>query len=135
MGNRRRGRSGRQRCSGARYGGRRSSKLLRRRSLMKERIPMASADLDDTDIEAVLDVLRTGRLALGPKIIEFERAMADYIGTRHAVAVNSGTAALHLIVKALAIGAGDEVLVPSFTFAASVNAFLYEGATPVFVEI
>jgi perosamine synthetase len=102
---------------------------------MKERIPMASADLDDTDIEAVLDVLRTGRLALGPKIIEFERAMADYIGTRHAVAVNSGTAALHLIVKALAIGAGDEVLVPSFTFAASVNAFLYEGATPVFVEI
>lgn len=102
---------------------------------MKERIPMASADLDDTDIEAVLDVLRTGRLALGPKIIEFERAMADYIGTRHAVAVNSGTAALHLIVKALALGAGDEVLVPSFTFAASVNAFLYEGATPVFVEI
>jgi len=102
---------------------------------MKERIPMASADLDDADIEAVLGVLRTGRLALGPKIVEFERAMADYVGTRHAVAVNSGTAALHLIVKALGIGAGDEVLVPSFTFAASVNAFLYEGAAPVFVEI
>jgi perosamine synthetase len=103
--------------------------------LMKERIPMASADLDESDIEAVLGVLRTGRLALGPKIIEFERAIADYVGTRHAIAVSSGTAALHLIVKALGIAAGDEVLVPSFTFAASVNAFLYEGATPVFVEV
>jgi perosamine synthetase len=102
---------------------------------MKERIPMASADLDESDIEAVLGVLRTGRLALGPKTLEFERAVADYVGTRHAVAVSSGTAALHLIVKALGITTGDEVLVPSFTFAASVNAFLYEGATPVFVEI
>jgi perosamine synthetase len=61
--------------------------------------------------------------------------IAEYVGTRHAVAVNSGTAALHLIVKALGIGQNDEVLVPSFTFAASVNAFLYEGATPVFVDI
>ena len=102
---------------------------------MKERIPMASADLDESDIEAVLGVLRTGRLALGPKTLEFERAIADYVGTRHAVAVSSGTAALHLIVKALGITTGDEVLVPSFTFAASVNALLYEGATPVFVEI
>ena len=102
---------------------------------MKERIAMASADLDESDVEAVLAVLRTGRLALGPKIKEFERATADYVGTRHAVAVSSGTAALHLIVKALGINAGDEVLVPSFTFAASVNAFLYEGATPIFVEI
>lgn len=102
---------------------------------MKERIAMASADLDESDVEAVLRVLRTGRLALGPKIKEFERATADYVGTRHAIAVSSGTAALHLIVKALGITAGDEVLVPSFTFAASVNAFLYEGATPVFVEI
>jgi perosamine synthetase len=102
---------------------------------MKERIPMASADLDESDIEAVLGVLRTGRLALGPKIIEFERAIADYVGTRHAIAVSSGTAGLHLIVKALGITTGDEVLVPSFTFAASVNAFLYEGATPIFVEI
>ena len=102
---------------------------------MKERIAMASADLDESDVEAVLAVLRSGRLALGPKIKEFERAVADYVGTRHAIAVSSGTAALHLIVKALGIGANDEVLVPSFTFAASVNAFLYEGATPVFVEI
>ena len=102
---------------------------------MNERIPMASADLDDSDVEAVLGVLRTGRLALGPQTIHFEQAICDYVGTRHAVAVSSGTAALHLIVKALGVGAGDEVLVPSFTFAASVNACLYEGATPVFVEI
>ena len=102
---------------------------------MNERIPMASADLDDSDVEAVLGVLRTGRLALGPQTIGFEQAICDYVGTRHAVAVSSGTAALHLIVKALGVGAGDEVLVPSFTFAASVNACLYEGATPVFVEI
>src|SRR5689334_8205781 len=102
---------------------------------MKERIPMAAADLDESDIEAVLGVLRTGRLALGPKTLEFEQALSNYVGTRHAIAVNSGTAALHLIVKALGIEADDEVLVPSFTFAASVNAFLYEGARPVFVEI
>lgn len=102
---------------------------------MQERIPMAFADLDESDIEAVLGVLRTGRLALGPKTIEFEQAISDYVGTRHAVAVSSGTAALHLIVKALGIGIGDEVLMPSFTFAASANAVLYEGASPVFVDI
>ncbi|MDR3669557.1 MAG: DegT/DnrJ/EryC1/StrS family aminotransferase [Holophaga sp.] len=97
-------------------------------------LEMASADLDETDIQAVLGVLRSGRLALGPKTAAFERALADYVGVKHAVAVGSGTAALHLIVKSLGIGPGDQVLVPSFTFAASVNAFLYEGADPVFVE-
>src|SRR5947209_342554 len=102
---------------------------------MNERIAMAAADLDEADIEAVLGVLRTGRLALGPQTIAFEQAISAYVGTRHAVAVSSGTAALHLIVKALGIGADDEVLVPSFTFAASVNAFLYEGARPVFIDI
>lgn len=98
-------------------------------------IPMSAADLDESDIQAVLDVLRSGRLALGPRAAQFERAMAEYVGVRHAVAVASGTAALHLIVKALGIGPGDQVLVPSFTFAASVNAFLYEGAEPVFVDL
>jgi perosamine synthetase len=102
---------------------------------MQERIPMASADIDESDVEAVLGVLRTGRLALGPRTIEFEQAISDYVGMRYAVAVSSGTAALHLIVKALGIGAKDEVLVPSFTFAASVNALLYEGACPIFVDI
>jgi perosamine synthetase len=97
-------------------------------------IAMSLPELDESDVQAVLEVLRSGRLALGPRAAAFERAAAAYAGVRHGVAVGSGTAALHLIVKALGIGPGDEVLVPSFTFAASVNAILYEGATPVFVE-
>lgn len=100
-----------------------------------ERITMSSAEIDEADVEAVVGVLRSGRLALGPWGDEFERMMAEYVGVRHAVAVNSGTSALHLVVRALGIGVGDEVLTPSFTFAASVNAILYEGATPVFVDI
>jgi perosamine synthetase len=102
---------------------------------MNEIVPMSSPDLNEEDIQAVVEVLRSGRLALGPKAQEFEQLVADYVGCKYAVAVNSGTAALHLIVKALGLKPGDEVLVPSFTFAASVNAFLYEGCTPVFVDI
>jgi len=98
-------------------------------------IPMAAPDISEADVRAVAEVVRSGRLALGPKTVAFEQSMADYVGVKHAVAVSSGTAALHLIVRALGIGAGDEVLVPSFTFAASVNAILYEGAKPVFVDI
>src|SRR5438034_8133813 len=102
---------------------------------MREMISMSAPDIDDQDIAAVVEVLRSGRLSLGPKIEAFEEAISHYVGVRHAVAVSSGTAALHLIVKALGLGPGDEVLVPSFTFAASVNALLYEGVTPVFVDI
>jgi perosamine synthetase len=102
---------------------------------MREMISMSAPDIDDLDIEAVVEVLRSGRLSLGPKIEAFEEAFSQYIGVRHAVAVSSGTAALHLVVKSLKLGPGDEVLVPSFTFAASVNALLYEGVTPVFVDI
>jgi perosamine synthetase len=98
-------------------------------------IPMALPDITAQDVEAVSAVVRSGRLALGERITAFERAMAGYIGVEHAVAVNSGTSALHLIVKSLGLGPRDEVLVPSFTFAASVNAILYEGAKPVFVEM
>jgi perosamine synthetase len=96
---------------------------------------MSAPDLDESDERAVIDVLRSGRLALGSKAADFERAVAEYTGARHAVAVSSGTAALHLIVKALGIGEGDEVLVPSFSFAASANVLLYERARPVFVDI
>jgi perosamine synthetase len=96
---------------------------------------MSSADLNDADVHAVAEVVRSGRLALGPNTVAFERSVAEYVGVRHAVAVSSGTAALHLIVRALGLGPGDEVLVPSFTFAASVNAILYEGARPVFVDV
>jgi perosamine synthetase len=103
--------------------------------MAKEILPMSSSELDESDIQGVLDVLHSGRLALGPKAVEFERNLADYVGAKHAVAVSSGTTALHIIARALELGPGDEVLVPSFTFAASVNAVLYEGCVPVFVDI
>jgi len=93
-------------------------------------ISMSAPDIDETDVEAVAEVLRSGRLALGPRAEEFEQRIAEYAGVPHAVVVSSGTAALHLILKGLACGPGDEVLVPSFTFAASVNAILYVGASP-----
>jgi len=102
---------------------------------MIERIPMSSPEIDECDLAAVAEVLRSGRLSLGPKTEEFERELCNYLGVHHAVAVSSGTAALHLIVRALGLGPGDEVLVPSFTFAASVNVLLYEGVTPVFCDI
>ena len=102
---------------------------------MLERIPMSAPDITEDDVQAVAEVVRSGRLALGPKTEEFERSVAEYVGAKHAVAVSSGTAALHLIVKALGIGPQDEVLVPSFTFVSSANVVLYEGATPVFVDI
>lgn len=98
------------------------------------RLPMSAADLDETDLEAVVEVMRDGRLALGPKLQAFEEAMAHFIGVPHAVAVSSGTAALHLLVRGLGLGPGDEVLVPSFTFVASVNALLFEGVVPRFVD-
>lgn len=93
------------------------------------------ADIDETDVQAVADVVRSKRLALGSKNQEFENMVCEKFGVKHAITVNSGTSALHLIVKAMGIGPGDEVLVPSFTFVASVNALLFEGATPVFVDI
>jgi len=96
---------------------------------------MSSPDMNEEDLKAVRDVLKSGRLALGKRTEIFEARVAEYVGVDHAIAVSSGTSALHLIVRCLGIGPGDEVLVPSFTFAASVNAILYEGATPVFVDI
>ncbi len=99
------------------------------------KIPMSAPDLDERDYKEVLEVLKSGRLALGPKAEEFEKLMAEYAGVKHAIAVSSGTAGLHILVKALGIEEGDEVLVPSFTFCASVNVILYEKAKPVFVDI
>lgn len=96
---------------------------------------MSAPDIDESDVNAVAEVLRSGCLSLGPKVEAFESAIANYIGVRHAIAVSSGTVALHLIVRSMGLGPGDEVLVPSFTFAASVNALLYEAVTPVFCDI
>ncbi|MBB6144826.1 perosamine synthetase [Silvibacterium bohemicum] len=99
------------------------------------KIPLSQPDITEAEIEAVTAVLRTSRLSLGPKLEEFEHAMASYVGMPHAVAVNSGTSGLHLCVRALGIGDEDEVIVPSFTFIAAANAIRYERARPVFVDI
>lgn len=99
------------------------------------RIPLSAPDVTEAEIEAVTAVLRTSQLSLGPKLGEFEQAMARYIGTSHAIAVNSGTSALHLSIRALGIFEGDEVIVPSFAFVAVANAARFERATPVFVDI
>ncbi len=98
-------------------------------------IPLSAPDITEAEIDAVVKVLRSGRLSLGNSLIEFEDAVAGYVGAQNAVAVNSGTSGLHLAVRALGISAGDEVLVPSFTFIAAANVILQEGATPIFVEV
>ena len=99
------------------------------------RIPLSAPDITEADIQAVVSVLRTPRLSIGPRREEFERSMADLAGVPHGIAVSSGTAGLHLCLRALGIGEGDEVILPSFTFIAAANAVLYERSRPVFVDI
>jgi perosamine synthetase len=99
------------------------------------RIPLSAPDITERDIEAVTAVLRTSSLSLGPKVREFERAIAHYVSAADVVAVSSGTSGLHLCIRALGISEGDEVIVPSFAFIAVANAIRYERATPVFVDI
>jgi perosamine synthetase len=98
-------------------------------------IPYGRQSIDRADIAAVDDVLRSAWLTTGPKVAEFEVAFAKEVGAAHGVAVSSGTAALHASMHAIGIGPGDEVLVPAMTFAASANAVVYEGGTPVFVDV
>lgn len=99
------------------------------------RIPLAKPEITDADRQAVLDVLNTSNLSFGPKLIEFENAIAAYLGVGHAVAVNSGTSALHLAFRLLNLVAGSEVILPSFAFAAPLNVLLQENLRPVFVDI
>lgn len=99
------------------------------------RIPLSKPDITQKDIDAVVEVLQSDILSIGPKILEFEKNMADFIGTKHAIGVNSGTSGLHLLVKAMGVGEGDEVITTPFSFIASTNCFLFEGAKPVFVDI
>jgi len=103
--------------------------------MTKERVPLSRPDISQADIDAVVAVLRTPHLSLGPKVPEFEKAFADYLGVRRAVAVNSGTSALHLVVRALGLGPGDEMITSPFSFVASANCALFEGARPVLVDI
>ena len=98
-------------------------------------IPLSRPDITDKEINAVCDVLKSSRLSLGPKLPEFENAFAEYTGRKHGIAVNSGTSALFICVKALDIGHGDEVITTPFTFIASANSIMMTGAMPVFVDI
>jgi perosamine synthetase len=101
----------------------------------KMHIPMSSPDLTDLERQAVLAVLNTPVLSMGSKIKEFEQAFTHLTGAKHAIGVNSGTAGLHLCVRAAGIGSGDLVITTPFSFVASSNALLFENAIPVFVDI
>ncbi|MEJ2866418.1 DegT/DnrJ/EryC1/StrS family aminotransferase [Actinomycetospora sp. OC33-EN08] len=98
-------------------------------------VPLFDLRLTDADLAAVAGALRDGELGAGPRVGAFEERFAAHLGARHAVAVSSCTAALHLAYLAAGVGPGDEVIVPSITFAATANAALYCGATPVFADI
>jgi perosamine synthetase len=98
-------------------------------------IPYGRQSINEDDIKAVEEVLKSDFLTTGPKIAEFERKFADYVGAKYAVAVSNGTAALHIACMAAGIGKGDEVITTPITFAASANCALYCGATPVFADI
>jgi perosamine synthetase len=100
-----------------------------------EPIPLSSPEVTDQDRQCVLEVLNGATLSLGPHLPAFERAIAEVAGTKFAVAVNSGTSGLHLCVKAAGIGPGDEVITTPFSFVASANCLLFEGAAPRFVDI
>ncbi|NTV36899.1 MAG: DegT/DnrJ/EryC1/StrS family aminotransferase [Anaerolineaceae bacterium] len=98
-------------------------------------VPMSSPDLTDAERQAVQAVLSTPNLSMGPYIEKFEQSFCDLTGSKHAIAVNSGTAGLHLCVRAAGWGPGDLVLTTSFSFVASTNVILFEGATPVFTDV
>jgi len=98
-------------------------------------LPYGHQSIDDADVAAVVETLRSDWLTTGPKVREFERAFASFTGAGEAVAVSSGTAALHAAMHELAIGPGDEVIVPAMTFAASANCVVYQGGTPVFADV
>lgn len=111
------------------------SKLQVQKSKENKLIPYGKHYLDEDDIQAVVDVLRNGALTQGPKIAEFEKVIAEYTGAKYAVAVSSGTAALHLACIAAEIGNGDKVVTTPNTFVASANCILYQGGIPEFVDI
>ena len=102
---------------------------------MSRSIPLARPNVTQAEIDAVVAVLRTPHLSLGPKLTEFEAAFARYCETSEAVACSSGTAGLHLLIQAIGIKPGDEVITTSFSFVATANCAVMEGATPVFVDI
>ncbi len=98
-------------------------------------IPYGHQNIDEDDIDSVVQVLRSDYLTTGPKIENFENRIAKYLGVKEAIAVSSGTAALHCVLHAIGIKKGDEVIVPTMTFASTVNAIVFMGALPVFVDV
>lgn len=100
-----------------------------------ENIPMSSPDITDLEREAVAAVMQTSRLSMGPEVEAFEAAVSHSVGVKHAIAVSSGTAGLHLAVRALGITDGDRVITTPFSFVASTNVLLYERAIPIFVDV
>lgn len=98
-------------------------------------IPYGRQLIEDDDIAAVVEVLRSDWLTTGPKVGEFEEAVAGFTGAAYGVAVSSGTAALHAAMNAIGIGPGDEVIVPAMTFAATANCVVYQGGVPVFADV
>jgi dTDP-4-amino-4,6-dideoxygalactose transaminase len=102
---------------------------------MTTRINMSSPDLTEAEYSAVQEVLRSNHLSLGSRLEDFQRRFAEYVGTKHAIAVSSGTAALHLSLIAAQVGEGDLVITSPFSFVASANCALYERAVPLFVDV
>jgi dTDP-4-amino-4,6-dideoxygalactose transaminase len=98
-------------------------------------VPLTEVILSEEDVDAVLEVMRSGWLTMGPQTEQFEAALAAYMGASHAVAVSSGSAALHLSCLAAEIGSGDEVIVPALTFVSTVSAVIHAGGTPVFCDV
>lgn len=98
-------------------------------------LPYGRQAIDDDDIAAVVEALKSDYLTTGPAVERFEEAVCSFVGAHHAVAVCNGTAALHATMFALGIGPGDEVIVPPMTFAATANCVLYQGGTPVFADV
>ena len=102
---------------------------------LSKKIPYGLHQIDDSDIQAVVDVLKNGPITQGHIVEKFGQALADYTGARYGIAVSSGTSALHLSVAALGIGPGDEVITTPMTFCATANAVLYPGAEVKFIDI
>src|SRR5688500_2504934 len=98
-------------------------------------VPLSRPYVDERDEELVLEVLRSGRLSLGPTIDRFEELFAERVGAPYAAAVSSGTAGLHLLARCAGLGPGDEAITSPYSFAASANCVIYEGATPVFADV
>src|SRR5437899_13076961 len=113
----------------------RKEKTMAVEAKKKLNIPITKPSLTDEEARAPFESIKSGWVTQGPKVAEFEKAVAAYVGAKHGVATTSCTTGLHLALAAIGVGPGDEVIVPSFTFIASANAILYTGATVVFCEV